>query len=369
MSTHLKVAAVALAISMTASARERSGRHLVRHLTPEESSTGLRVLEAFVSTIVAAGTRSKHDCRIASVAGRSKLPTSLNALAVPGALALQYPRVVLHCDENPSGYGYPSVALQIASAEQNRTDLRPPRDGGTGPGVRRWTSASGAACLYLETPAEDGGSVRSAVRIDVYSGEGSGILEAIDEAELVRLLSGVTVLSPARRPEVLTVVADGGGQLETERQVVGVVLTEVAGEAAKVIVRKQPARKSVTLDAQGQAAMAVVAPDLDSELFPSFVRQQAVGPLPSLPASATAAEDAEIERAFKKDWPGFHRRFPGADGVVSLSPIAFSADATQAILTVELQRGPLDGIGALYVLQRQPSGVWRIVYESILWLS
>jgi hypothetical protein len=39
------------------------------------------------------------------------------------------------------------------------------------------------------------------------------------------------------------------------------------------------------------------------------------------------------------------------------------------MLTVAWVRGPLDGLGAVYVLQRDAAGAWTILYETTLWRS
>jgi hypothetical protein len=62
-------------------------------------------------------------------------------------------------------------------------------------------------------------------------------------------------------------------------------------------------------------------------------------------------------------WAAFRTRFPGAPGWTRLSRIGFSSDGLQALLFVENSSAGLSGWGALFLLERGPTG-WRVVQRA-----
>ena len=70
-------------------------------------------------------------------------------------------------------------------------------------------------------------------------------------------------------------------------------------------------------------------------------------------------------------WDGyrhFNRRFPKSNGLLTLSPVGFSADGTQAVLHVSWTLWPRVGEGHYHVLAKR-DGVWHVVRRVMTWIS
>ena len=67
-------------------------------------------------------------------------------------------------------------------------------------------------------------------------------------------------------------------------------------------------------------------------------------------------------------WTSFHNQYKNSSGLIKFSRIAYSKDKKLAVLYFERQNGELDGEGTLYILE-QINGTWRIIYQSMLWVS
>ena len=369
-----RIAAVVAAVGLVAKAHAGPVRQLTRRLTPAEAAQPQKIADAFVSAIVDAGHRAGHDCRLATVAGAAGQARITRAQALPGGLKPVFPRLTLHCDLTPSAASLASVSLEIAVDAEQRAFLRPPKNVARQPGVHR-RSSQGSESLYLERDAADAGTAMSAVRITVRADQPMGLLAGLAEPELAAELNAVGLLPPPppllprprpsseSSPEIISRSA-------VERSVVSAVLAEVAGPEARAILRKNPNRDAVPFDTPSRAAMVAATPDLDPALLADFTARQRTAALPALPPGVQVVDDEVLDAVFDQgSWGEFHRRYPEATGTLRLSPIAFGVDGAQAAVTVGWQRGPLDGIGALYVLQRDSAGAWTIIYEAILWLS
>jgi hypothetical protein len=67
------------------------------------------------------------------------------------------------------------------------------------------------------------------------------------------------------------------------------------------------------------------------------------------------------------DWQAFHARFPGSQGILQFSTVAFSADSEWALVEVDYSVG---GEGNGYVvLLRSVKGSWRIEGQSQSWVT
>jgi len=89
-------------------------------------------------------------------------------------------------------------------------------------------------------------------------------------------------------------------------------------------------------------------------------------PVPSIPTrvpttilddSMTAALPRTDPDAF---WNAFERRFPGANGIIALSPVGFSTDRRAAMVMVDFGCGGLCG-GTVYYLLTVQNGRWVVI--------
>jgi hypothetical protein len=91
-----------------------------------------------------------------------------------------------------------------------------------------------------------------------------------------------------------------------------------------------------------------------------------------LPVHIVTDEDVEQlfgpEDAPKLGWDEFAARFPNSAGLMRMSRIGLSEDGGQALVFVAVSRGPLDGHGSFYLLERR-SGQWKLVDEQCVWIS
>jgi hypothetical protein len=62
-------------------------------------------------------------------------------------------------------------------------------------------------------------------------------------------------------------------------------------------------------------------------------------------------------------------RYPGSNGVVSLSRVGFNSTATQALTEVGLQGGPRSGHGTLFLLHKVEQQQWTVVDSTGTWMS
>jgi len=60
-------------------------------------------------------------------------------------------------------------------------------------------------------------------------------------------------------------------------------------------------------------------------------------------------------------WTVFRERYPGAQGLLTLSRVAFDASRQTAVVFVNNQSGWLAGEGAVFVLARRGDGAWVVV--------
>jgi len=69
------------------------------------------------------------------------------------------------------------------------------------------------------------------------------------------------------------------------------------------------------------------------------------------------------------DWWGeFYRRFPGSEGILTLSRVGFNAERTQALFYFSNRCGGLCGAGSYVVMEKRGSD-WVISKEIEMWVS
>lgn len=116
----------------------------------------------------------------------------------------------------------------------------------------------------------------------------------------------------------------------------------------------------------------------DSELMgamrgfatPSPADAVLTGPLP-LTVRTWFLTKKEYDTIFRNQdiftwWPRFYQRFPGADGMVEFSRIAYSKSRNRAVVYRSISRGAKDAAGTLFILERTGKE-WKVKYELTLW--
>ena len=112
--------------------------------------------------------------------------------------------------------------------------------------------------------------------------------------------------------------------------------------------------------------------ELPASLVAASARRVPTAALP-LPRPVRTLSTAEIRALFRAGphagWEQLHRRFPGARLYVALSPVAFGADGSQALVYYEYHCGALCGAGYAAWLIREPTGTWEVRKTIGFWVS
>jgi hypothetical protein len=70
--------------------------------------------------------------------------------------------------------------------------------------------------------------------------------------------------------------------------------------------------------------------------------------------------------------PNWHEilreKFPGSNGYLIFSRVGFNNTLDQAVIYVGAVQGPLMGSGSYYLLEKQ-NGEWKIIKETMVWIS
>jgi hypothetical protein len=92
----------------------------------------------------------------------------------------------------------------------------------------------------------------------------------------------------------------------------------------------------------------------------------------ALPPSARTITTAELDEIFSSGggrWAEFYRRYPRQQLWITLSPVVFNQDSTQALLYREYHCGSLCGSGDLMWLERRVDSTWHIRKSLNHWVS
>jgi hypothetical protein len=112
--------------------------------------------------------------------------------------------------------------------------------------------------------------------------------------------------------------------------------------------------------------------ELPASLVAASAPRIATATLP-LPRPVRVLSAAEIRSLFREGphagWEQFHRRFPDARLYLALSPVAFGADNSQALVYYEYYCGGLCGAGNAVWLTREPTGMWVVRKTIGFWVS
>ncbi|QKG58112.1 hypothetical protein GKZ68_16665 [Hymenobacter sp. BRD128] len=90
------------------------------------------------------------------------------------------------------------------------------------------------------------------------------------------------------------------------------------------------------------------------------------------PISVNLLSKQSFEKLFRhnagRGWKLFYQRFPGAAGAFSFSKVTYSTTGDRAVVYRAVQRGGLNGNGALLVLEKVQNE-WRLKYRFNVWYS
>ncbi|MBV9210920.1 MAG: RHS repeat protein [Acidobacteria bacterium] len=99
---------------------------------------------------------------------------------------------------------------------------------------------------------------------------------------------------------------------------------------------------------------------------------QLLDELLSLKGKHAFVMDAEMNEIFAKDcnkgWGTFYKKYPDSQGMTTLSKVGFNKERTQALVYVGTQSHCLAGAGHFIILAKQ-NGAWKVVRESMVWIS
>lgn len=92
----------------------------------------------------------------------------------------------------------------------------------------------------------------------------------------------------------------------------------------------------------------------------------------TLPMPYVLFTESDRDLLFRGDnpeagWKLFYTRFPGSDGVIRVSRVAF--DGANALVYLEFQCGPECGSGRLVQLSRGAQGAWQVDGGELIWIA
>lgn len=118
-------------------------------------------------------------------------------------------------------------------------------------------------------------------------------------------------------------------------------------------------------------------PGVTQETIEDFRGKRPVCLTPSfnLPVKYVFISDQELDRIFSggnknlvEAWKEFRAKYPGSNGILSLSNVGFNREMNQALVEVDQTRGSLDGVGRFFLLKKE-SGRWEITGRLDVWYS
>jgi hypothetical protein len=131
----------------------------------------------------------------------------------------------------------------------------------------------------------------------------------------------------------------------------------------------------------GLAPTGAKRPDVRDETAADFEtkRKQSVGLERKMGSniSYVLVPESELSDIFQPDangkissqpWQQFYEKYPGAQGIMSLSRVGFDKAKDEALVYVINQANLLGGSAFFYVLSKQ-QGVWKVKKTVLVWLS
>jgi hypothetical protein len=131
-----------------------------------------------------------------------------------------------------------------------------------------------------------------------------------------------------------------------------------------------------------ESRLVGIQPETAEDFRERNLQRRAIGPLPRTRVRVVLASEATLDSlptGFDPNpgpgdeptlfWRTFYRRFPRAVGLVTFSRVGFNAARTQAVVSETRGCGGLCGTGNIVLLDRDPSGRWRVARSAMLWVS
>lgn len=155
------------------------------------------------------------------------------------------------------------------------------------------------------------------------------------------------------------------------------VLDDKAKKRGLVVVREMsPERSSFSVSDRGAGYFRRFLRQPDPALIADFLcAATGRGVVPKALArdrDVQLVSEDELQRTLERPgvdfWRAFTRRYPRAAGLVTLSPVAYSADGTAAMVHVTFAGGLLNAHGEAVVL-RLVNGAWNVVDHVHTWES
>ena len=115
------------------------------------------------------------------------------------------------------------------------------------------------------------------------------------------------------------------------------------------------------------------AKDFDAKNKESFALEKKF----SLTLPYVLVSESDLREIFRRDakgyisegaWRRFYEKYPGAQGIMSLSRVGFNRTKDQALVYVANQSSLLGGSGSFLVLSKR-NGKWEIQKEALIWIS
>ncbi len=180
----------------------------------------------------------------------------------------------------------------------------------------------------------------------------------------------------------ISVMADAAGGLNAEQiGVIQSVLQDVVRSAGAIVLltdTSSPVARlahfenrsgGLTLEARAEGERDIV---VSSELWRMFRKANSertkLAVVPAVSDVLIASPDRLkllLSDASSESWERFHSEWPRVRAVVRLATPAISLDGRTAVIYATVTRGPLDGEGTLFVLERE-GGVWSVKARYIV---
>jgi hypothetical protein len=151
-----------------------------------------------------------------------------------------------------------------------------------------------------------------------------------------------------------------------------------SSQAAEILLSERFWRPETTYQAELMQLLRDSVPGLPESAITAFRSAQSDTsriPMLSLRSQRVHLLSDSVMREYfpakidtSRGWKAFRRAFPHGGGIVSISRAGLSSDGRWALIYAGRQSDWLAGAGYYYVL-RFDRGVWRVVYERMLWVS
>lgn len=161
------------------------------------------------------------------------------------------------------------------------------------------------------------------------------------------------------------------GPLRARDSMVYMILIDalVDEENPHMVVEDSTAQFALRDDTFAQAVDDSFPPNLVAKLVERSRQPRLSATLPLRNRTLiTRAKRAEIFREGPDGWTDFYSRYPTARGLLSLSPVVWSATGTTALVYFTWSCGGLCGAGALLLVEHT-RGEWRITHGQTFWRS